>query len=378
MNLRHYLRGLGIGMIVTAVILSVSFSGKGQALTDDEIRERAIELGMVDKDEVLLSEAEKLAEDVAIQAGSGRIDSENAMSDSAKDTISESSAGGTADSGVNYGADEELMTEPSEGDLEGNEDTVEFQSSDSSASGTGSAKSNTEADTDPSSESGKAGTSESSDKSSGSAGAAGSSTATDSSDSGKSNSAADDSKSGKSSSATDDSKSGKSGSATDDSKSGKASSATSDSDSGKPAGSGTSGNTDDTDSTASSTGGSSAGSGSSGSSASSAGSGSSGSSASTGSGKTGNTDDSDSEDAVSTAGSSGSTGTRKAATITIRSGADSLTVANDLERKGVIGSASAFDSYLCSKGYDRRLTTGTFNIPAGATDEEIAKIIMGY
>lgn len=48
MKLKYYLRGLGIGIIVTAVIMGVSDS-KGQAqITDAQIVARAKELGMVD------------------------------------------------------------------------------------------------------------------------------------------------------------------------------------------------------------------------------------------------------------------------------------------------------------------------------------------
>ncbi|MCR4891723.1 MAG: hypothetical protein K5989_06050 [Lachnospiraceae bacterium] len=379
MNLRHYLRGLGIGMIVTAVILSISFSGKSQALTDDEIRERAMELGMVEKNEVLLSEAEKLAEDAATNARSTRTDSANAVKDSTEGSDAKPTEEGAAGSGVNYGADEELMTEPSQGDMEGSGEGTGSQNSDTSGD-TGASDSSKGSDEASSSKSKvDAESSDSkgdSDKSKAEADKASSDeteetgtpdilTVTDDSKSGKASSATDDSKSGKAGSTTDDSKTGKAGSTADDSKTGKAGSTTDDSKSGKI---GTASNDSDT--------GKSSGSGSSGSSASST-----DSSSSSGSSKTGNSDSSDSEDAVSTAGSStssGSSGARKAGTITIRSGADSLTVANDLESKGVIDSAAAFDSFLCSKGYDRRLTTGTFSIPAGATDEEIARIIMGY
>ena len=58
MKLKYYLRGLGIGMAVTALILGISFSGRqgqeAQTLTDEQIRERASELGMVDSSELTL------------------------------------------------------------------------------------------------------------------------------------------------------------------------------------------------------------------------------------------------------------------------------------------------------------------------------------
>lgn len=59
MKLKYYLRGLGIGMIVAALILGISFSNRqdqtSQIMTDDQIRERAAELGMVDSSELTLA-----------------------------------------------------------------------------------------------------------------------------------------------------------------------------------------------------------------------------------------------------------------------------------------------------------------------------------
>ena len=69
MKLKYYLRGLGIGMIVTALILGISFSHRqeqaAQTLTDDQIRERAAELGMVDSSELTLAELQNSAKQPA-------------------------------------------------------------------------------------------------------------------------------------------------------------------------------------------------------------------------------------------------------------------------------------------------------------------------
>lgn len=46
MKLKYYLRGLGMGIVVTTLILSVALHNKGQ-MTDAEVIERAEELGMV-------------------------------------------------------------------------------------------------------------------------------------------------------------------------------------------------------------------------------------------------------------------------------------------------------------------------------------------
>jgi len=60
----------------------------------------------------------------------------------------------------------------------------------------------------------------------------------------------------------------------------------------------------------------------------------------------------------------------------INAGSSSTVVAKELEKAGAVSSASAFDGFLCANGYDRRLSTGDFRIPAGASDEEIARILM--
>lgn len=48
MKLRYYMRGLGIGIIVTAVLMGISLGGTKEKLSDEEIRERARQLGMVE------------------------------------------------------------------------------------------------------------------------------------------------------------------------------------------------------------------------------------------------------------------------------------------------------------------------------------------
>jgi len=47
MKLKYYLRGIGIGMLVTAIILSISFLNKNK-MSDEEVKARARELGMVE------------------------------------------------------------------------------------------------------------------------------------------------------------------------------------------------------------------------------------------------------------------------------------------------------------------------------------------
>lgn len=88
MNLKYYLRGLGIGIIVTALIMGIVTGGKGKALSDEEIIKRAEQLGMTMESDVLsetLPEAEEeeapMQEDASVQAEL----QDNAMEDGEQD-----------------------------------------------------------------------------------------------------------------------------------------------------------------------------------------------------------------------------------------------------------------------------------------------------
>lgn len=63
------------------------------------------------------------------------------------------------------------------------------------------------------------------------------------------------------------------------------------------------------------------------------------------------------------------------ATIQVDRGDGSLTVSRKLEQAGLVSSAADFDLYLCQNGYDKRLNVGTYEIPADADNEQIAKIL---
>ncbi len=62
--------------------------------------------------------------------------------------------------------------------------------------------------------------------------------------------------------------------------------------------------------------------------------------------------------------------------ITVSGGMSSTAVARALQSAGAVDSAAEFDSYLCRNGYDRKLSTGEFRIPAGSSEEDIAQILM--
>ncbi|MCM1558152.1 MAG: hypothetical protein NC123_01195 [Butyrivibrio sp.] len=61
--------------------------------------------------------------------------------------------------------------------------------------------------------------------------------------------------------------------------------------------------------------------------------------------------------------------------IVVQRGNGSRAVCNQLAAAGLIADAAAFDQYLIDSGYSKRISAGTFEIPAGASEEEIAKII---
>ncbi len=63
MNLKQYLRGLGLGIIVSTLIVSAGKNGRAAELSNDEIKARAKQLGMVDRDELLRSQAQSLAKE---------------------------------------------------------------------------------------------------------------------------------------------------------------------------------------------------------------------------------------------------------------------------------------------------------------------------
>ena len=61
--------------------------------------------------------------------------------------------------------------------------------------------------------------------------------------------------------------------------------------------------------------------------------------------------------------------------ISVKPGSGSETVSSLLYKAGLVDSATKFNAYLCSGGYDRKLTTGDHSVPAGSTYAEIAKIM---
>ena len=63
--------------------------------------------------------------------------------------------------------------------------------------------------------------------------------------------------------------------------------------------------------------------------------------------------------------------------VTVKSGEGSYSVCKKLEAAGLVESAASYDTYLYEKGYDKRIIAASHEIPAGADEEQIAKILTG-
>lgn len=88
MNLKYYLRGLGIGIIVTALIMGIVTGGKGRSLSDEEIIKRAEQLGMTMEGEVLSEAMPEVEEEEAPMQEDASAQAElqdNAMEDGEQD-----------------------------------------------------------------------------------------------------------------------------------------------------------------------------------------------------------------------------------------------------------------------------------------------------
>lgn len=70
-------------------------------------------------------------------------------------------------------------------------------------------------------------------------------------------------------------------------------------------------------------------------------------------------------------------GDREMVTFVITSGMISNTAADLLEELGVVESGYDFNMYLYNNGYESKLRVGTYEIPKGASYEEITRIITG-
>lgn len=82
MNLKYYLRGLGVGIVVTSLILGIGLGSRKETLSNEEIKERARELGMVEESiTVAEAAAQKEEEAQETEVTVAPVPEENAESD---------------------------------------------------------------------------------------------------------------------------------------------------------------------------------------------------------------------------------------------------------------------------------------------------------
>lgn len=97
-----------------------------------------------------------------------------------------------------------------------------------------------------------------------------------------------------------------------------------------------------------------------------------------GDGQSGRQEEKKTDDApgdISSAGTSGGKVSSSSVIVAIYPGESSYMVSRKLATLGLVESADIYDGFLCQNGYDKKLCTGNYEIKAGATAEEIARII---
>ena len=111
MNLKYYLRGLGVGIVVTSLILGIGLGSRKETLSKEEIKERARELGMVEES-ITVAEAAAQKEEEAQEAEAtvAPVPEENAESDAEPIVNAEPEV--SSEPAVSTGAAPETSEEP--------------------------------------------------------------------------------------------------------------------------------------------------------------------------------------------------------------------------------------------------------------------------
>ena len=111
MNLKYYLRGLGVGIVVTSLILGIGLGSRKETLSNEEIKERARELGMVEES-ITVAEAAAQKEEEAQEAEVtvAPVPEENAESDA--EPIVNAEPGVSSEPEVSTGAAPEASEKP--------------------------------------------------------------------------------------------------------------------------------------------------------------------------------------------------------------------------------------------------------------------------
>lgn len=355
MKLKYYLRGMGIGIILTAIIMGIALRGRKEALSDAEIMARARELGMIDA--TVLS-------DYAVQnsqgdAVGGNGENGNAADGSAATTVRSVTQTGDASNGVVF----EPLLPPDFADASngsGSKDPASSgkSSSSSSVSAASAASSAPSAASTAAAASASASTGSTSTGAAAQAASTSASTAAAAASTGEASAvvwASDEDAADIAASKPEPASAGSSRAAE------AASAKTASADAGASASAATGASASAATGTSAQ-----AAAGSGKSTASQTGASSetqTGTGASAAAGETPVVNEQPAQVAAT------------GKTVVIPSGVGSDTVAAVLEREGIIDSAADFDKYLCDQHLDRILRSGEKTIPEGANYAQIAEIL---
>ena len=110
MNLKYYLRGLGVGIVVTSLILGIGLGSRKETLSNEEIKERARALGMVEEPVTVAEAAAQQEEEAQEKVTADPVPEENAEGDA--ETIVSVAPGVSSEPAVSTGAAPEASEEP--------------------------------------------------------------------------------------------------------------------------------------------------------------------------------------------------------------------------------------------------------------------------
>ena len=110
MNLKYYLRGLGVGIVVTSLILGIGLGSRKETLSNEEIKERARALGMVEEPVTVAEAAAQQEEEAQEKVTADPVPEENAEGDA--ETIVSVAPGVSSEPAVSTGAAPEASEKP--------------------------------------------------------------------------------------------------------------------------------------------------------------------------------------------------------------------------------------------------------------------------
>ena len=110
MNLKYYLRGLGVGIVVTSLILGIGLGSRKETLSNEEIKERARELGMVEESITVAEAAAQKEEEAQEKVTADPVPEENAEGDA--ETIVSAEPEVSSEPAVSVSAAPETSEEP--------------------------------------------------------------------------------------------------------------------------------------------------------------------------------------------------------------------------------------------------------------------------